>query len=255
MSHSILRPRVLAAVLAALALAGCEKNAVQDIAGPPAGARIKFFNFAVGGPQVNFYANDTKMTAISSTTGVESTTGVGYGGVGSGGFYSAIEPGTYAFTGRIAAAVDKDLVIATANQAIADGQAYTFYLSGIYNTTAKTSEAFVVEDDLPADFDYANAYVRFVHAISNANAMRLIATNTTTAAVDTIGAVIPYRSAGAFEVVVPGIYNLVSRYDASTTNVISRTNVSFAAGRIYTITARGNITVTSTQALDNTINR
>ena len=38
----------------AIALAGCEKNAVQDITGSLPGARIKFFNFGVNAPQVNF---------------------------------------------------------------------------------------------------------------------------------------------------------------------------------------------------------
>jgi len=37
---------------------------------------VKFYNFSTGAPGVNFYANDTKLTAITSTTGAESTTGV-----------------------------------------------------------------------------------------------------------------------------------------------------------------------------------
>ena len=45
-------------------------------------------------PGVNFYANDTKMTAISSTSGSESTTGTAYGAVGNSGIYSGIAPGT-----------------------------------------------------------------------------------------------------------------------------------------------------------------
>ena len=66
-------------------------------------ARVRFFNFGVNAPGVNFYANDTEVTAISATellsrrttprrvcntTGAESTTGVAYGGAGIGGLYT-----------------------------------------------------------------------------------------------------------------------------------------------------------------------
>ena len=50
--------------LAALSACDYEKNQVQDIAGPAPAARIKFFNFGVNTPGVNFYANERKMTAI-----------------------------------------------------------------------------------------------------------------------------------------------------------------------------------------------
>ena len=57
--------------------AGCdafEKNTVQELTAPaPTGARIRFFHFGVNAPGVNFYAGDTKMTAIFSATGTEAT--------------------------------------------------------------------------------------------------------------------------------------------------------------------------------------
>jgi len=255
------RTRALAAMLCVVAFAACDENAVQVIAGPAATARVKFFNFGVGAPGVNFYANTTKMTAISSTTGVESTTGVVYGGVGSGGFYSSIEPGAYSLTGKIAATVDKDLVIATIPGTIENGKAYSVFLSGLYNGGTKTSDGFIVEDDFPADIDYAVAHVRFVNGIFNAAPLQLIATTTTAPTlVDTIGGVIAYKSAGAFEAVVPGVYNLTTRFAGAGTNAPARTNVSFVAGRVYTIGARGDITVVSTTLtnrpfLDNTANR
>jgi hypothetical protein len=85
--------------------------------------------------------------------------------------------------------------------------------------------------------------------------MTLYATNTTTSAEAPVGALSAYKAAGAFTALEPGTYNLGARYSGSATNAISRTNVGFTAGRVYTITARGNITVTSTVALDNTANR
>jgi hypothetical protein len=254
------RHKSLAVLLCAAVLSSCDKNRVQEITGHAPSARVRFFNFGVNAPGVNFYADNTKMTAISSTTGVESTTGVAYGGVGSAGFYSAIEPGQHTLSGRIAAATDKDLAISNVATTVADGKHYSFYQSGFYNTTTKAVEAFVVEDPFPAEIDYSVAYVRFVHAISNANPMTLYARNTTTTAELPVGAEVAYKSAGAFTALPGAFYDLSTRYAGSSTNAISRAGVSFVAGRVYTISARGDITVVSTTAtnrpfLDNTANR
>ncbi|MFN8669466.1 MAG: DUF4397 domain-containing protein [Gemmatimonadaceae bacterium] len=252
--------KAVVALLAAVVVASCDKNAVQDITGPLESGRIKFFNFGVNAPGVNFYANTTKMTAITSASGTEATTGVTYGSVGSGGFYAAIAPGQYAFAGKIAATVDKDLAVATINGTIADGKSYSLYLSGFYNTTNKSVEGFIVQDDYPATIDFNVAYVRFVNAISNANPMTLYAKSTTTATETAIGGTVAYKAGGAFVSIPGGSYDLSTRYAGSSTNAITRTAVSFSAGRVYTISARGDITITSTTAtnrpfLDNTANR
>jgi hypothetical protein len=271
------RQNSLAVLLCAVLLAACnyDKNAVQDITAPDPGSRIRFFNFGVNAPGVNFYANDTKITAVSATgcaipplpeacttTGIEATTGVAYGGVGLAGLYSALSPGQYTFTGRIAAAIDKNLPISSVATALTDGKYYSFFQSGFYDATSKTVEAFVVEDPLPATIDYSVAYVRFVHAISNALPLTLYA-KTTTAAEVAVGAEIAYKGAGAFTALPPGAYDLSARYAGLTTNALTRPAVSFAAGRVYTITARGDITVAPSTAcaaanrtcLDNTVNR
>jgi hypothetical protein len=257
----MIRYRAFALLLCAAALSSCEENQVQDIAGPTSGARIRFFNFGVNAPGVNFYAGDTKMTAISSTTGSESSTGVAYGGVGSGGFYGQIEPGQHTLTGRIAAAgADKDLAISSVTATLEDGKSYSFYQSGFYNSTAKTVDAFVVEDNFAEEIDWSVALVRFVNAMSNANPMALYVTHQTSGVVTKIGTEVAYKGASAFVAIPNGVYNLATRYADSTSNAITRTGVSFSAGRVYTITARGDITVTSTTAtnrpfLDNTTNR
>jgi hypothetical protein len=111
----------LLGVLLTIVVAACGENPVQVLpTDSPESARIKFFNFGVNAPGVNFYADDTKMTAILSATGSEATTGVTYGGVGNGGAYSQITPGTYTLTGRIAAATDKDLAIGSITNAPPD---------------------------------------------------------------------------------------------------------------------------------------
>jgi hypothetical protein len=252
--------RSIAMLLCTIALTACEKNAVQDITGSLPGSRVKFFNFGVGAPAVNFYANDAKITAILSATGVESTNGVAFGGVGGGGFYSAIEPGQYTFTGKIAAEVDKNVSISTAASTLATGKAYSYYISGIYNSTTKSAEAFVLEDAFVDTLDYTVAYVRFVNAISNASPMTLFARNPTTGVEVPVGGSVAYKSGGAFVALPGAVYDISTRYVGSTTNVITRTGVSFSVGKVYTIGARGDITVVSTTLatrpqLDNTANR
>ena len=250
----------MVALLWAAALTSCDKNAVQDIAGPVSGARIKFFNFGVNAPGVNFYADNTKLTAISSTSGSESTTGTIYGGAGSGGYYAAIAPGQYTLKATIAAATDKDLAISTVSATLADAKYYSFFMSGFYDGTAKKAEGFVVEDPIPAPIDYSVAYVRFVNAISNSTPMTLYAKNTTMGNEVAVGAAVSYKAAGAFTALPSGVYDVATRVTGSATNAISRTAVSFVAGRVYTIGARGDMTVVSTTAtnrpfLDNTANR
>src|SRR5262245_14983812 len=88
-------------LLAVATLTACEKNAVGVLDDPAAGhgANLKFFNFSVGSPAVNFYVNDKKVSAISATGcyllddtnrqqclsgGLESTSGVAYGSAGNG---------------------------------------------------------------------------------------------------------------------------------------------------------------------------
>ncbi len=256
------RSLAVAVLLAAAALSSCDKNAVQQLPlGPVAASRIKFFNFGVNAPGVNFYANNTKMTAILSSTNQEAVIGVVYGGTGNAGLYCGIAPGLYSLTGRIAATTDKDLPIDTLTATIVDGRLYSFYLSGFYNTTTKIVDAFLVEDPDPVQTDYTVAYVRFVHAIGNANPMTLFAKNSdTTVTKDSIavGGAVAYKTAGAFTVVPNGVYNLITRYPGSNTPVISRAGVSFVGGHVYTIGARGDVTVTSgatAPALDNTANR
>jgi hypothetical protein len=122
-------------------------------------------------------------------------------------------------------------------------------------------DAFVVEDPLPAQFDYSAAYVRFVNTIYSANPLTLYAKNTdTTVTKDSIaaGGAVAYKAAGPFTPVPNGVYNLIARYTGSNRSVITKGNVSFIRGHMYTIGARGDTTKTSgtlAPALDYTPNR
>jgi hypothetical protein len=243
--------RSLAALGCCAVLAACsmDKNAVQTIAGPAPGSAVKFYNFSPGAPSVNFYANDTKVTAVSSTSGVESTAGTAYGSVATGGFYTALTPGQYTITGRITATTDNGLAIVSAPAALADGKYYSFFLSGPYNTATKKSDFFMLEDAAPpAQLDYAVAYVRFVNAISNSSPMTLYVKSTTSGTELPVGGSVAYKSAGALTPIPIGPYDLIARVTGSTGNAITLAAVGFTPGRVLTVTARGDMTITSTTA-------
>ena len=260
-------------LVAVATMTACDKNAVGIIAAPQeGGVNVKFFNFAVGAPNVNFFVNDTKVTAVSATgcavltdenrqqclsSGLESTSGVAYGSAGNGvnGWYSDVAPGQVTISGRISATTDKNVAISTLQASISAGKFYSFYLSGIYNTTSKTAESFIVEDVMPPS-DFTVAYVRFVNASSTTQPMTLYLKDRVTANEVAIGGAVAYKSAGDWVAVpVTNSYDLSTRVAGSSTNVFSRTAVSFAPGRAYTIGARGNTATASTMALDNTANR
>ncbi len=253
-------------VLAVLLLSGliysCKKNAVQIITKPVSGAQVKFFNFAIGAPSVNFYANTTKVSAIVSTTGAESASGTAFGSV----FpvtnsYAVIVPGTYSITANIpsTATADANLAIATMSKELVEGKNYSLYTSGLYNTTTKTADVFIVDDNLPA-VDTSGSFVRFVNASYNANPFNLILKNTTTSVETQVAEGIAYKSASPFYKLNSGVYDLILRYPGTSTNVVVRTSVNLLKSFTYTFGLRGDITVTSTTAanrpvIDNTPNR
>lgn len=256
---------LIAVLLLSTIIYSCKKNAVQDISSPISGAQVKFFNFGLNSPVVNFYANNTKVSAASSTTGAESaTTGVAYAAVyPATNAYAIITPGTYDLKAKrpSTSTVDPDQVIASISSTLADGKNYSLYTSGLYNTTTKTTDVFVVEDALPA-IDSSAAYVRFVHACYNANAFTFIMKNTTTGIETVVAPSVSYKSASAFFRIPMGVYDLILRYpSAPTTNVVVRTAVSVIKSNTYSFSLRGDITLpytgsaTNRPFIDNTPNR
>jgi Domain of unknown function (DUF4397) len=254
--------RYLAIFACAATITACSKDAVQIISAPVSGASVKFYNFSMGAPGVNFFANDAQLTALRSDSGAATKSGTTYGTVATGGLYTAVPAGQISLTGRIGTVADAGVTIATVATPLADGKFYSLYLSGPYSATTKSTDSFIIEDPIPA-FDYGNANVRFVNAIANApNPMVLWAKSTTVGDSVAIGgtAGIAYKGATGFVPIRGDVYDLVVRYPGSTTAVVTLTAQSLSSARVYTISSRGDITVTSATAatrpiLNNTANR
>ncbi len=254
----MLRLRFLTALACVAALSACEKNAVQSITTPVSGAFVRFHNYGVATPGVNFYANDQKLTAISNavctpppttpnpactTTGVESTTGVVYGSVASGGNYAMVAPGQYKLSSRLASTTDNGLAVSSATTTLADGKFYSYFVSGIYSASAKTADAFVVEDALPTSFDYTKTYVRVVNTSSNSPSI------TVTAALQSGGGTVPIASAVAYKAASPFITTVPGLTDVTVT-ITGGTPVTFkglnlVGGHVYSLALRGDATSNS----------
>jgi hypothetical protein len=245
----------------------CEKDGIHEIETTPtdAGAQIKFFNFGVNAPSINFYANDQKITATLSSTGAEAAAGVNYGSVFPSANYILLSPGAYTIKGIVSstAAANPNVQVAKLDTNIEQGKFYSYYTSGIFDATAKTIEGFILEDIIPAPSATA-AHVRFVNAIGNAaSGFDLIAKNTTTLTETVVAKNVGYKTGSTFTEVPNGVYELYVRYPGEAANIITRNGtqvVSFIAGRAYTISSRGDMTVTGATAtnrpsLDNTSNR
>ena len=219
----------------AAALAACAKNAVQDITGARPGAQRQVLQLRRERARRELlrqrHEGDGDQLDHSAS---ESTTGTALRRVGNGGFYAgARRPASTRSSGRIAAATDKELAIATLPPPLADGKYYSFYLSGIYNATAKTVGCVHRRGRAsPQTLDLHVAYVRFVNAISNSSPMTLYAKNTTTGTESPIGASVAYKGAGALTPVPIGPL----RPDRARTPARPRTpspwRQSFSAGRV-----------------------
>lgn len=257
------RPLFVTALLSLAFLGACEKNAVQDITAPiTGGAFIRFQNYAVSAPGVNFYANSQKISAISAstctpapttpnaactTTGAESTNGVAYGLSANGANYSMLAPGPYTFASKIAAVADNGLAVSTANVTLAEGKFYTYFVSGIYNATTKSADAFVIEDNLPTTFDYTKTYLRVVNASSNAPSISATVQVQGTSDVVNVATNVLYKSASPFATFAPGLTDVTITYRGVLTQ--SFTGVNFLAGHVLTLTLTGDATVTGTNGL------
>ena len=254
-----------------LLFSSCEKNAVQDITTPYSGAQFKYYNFAINGPTVNFYANNIKTTATLTTGAVESAAGVNFGGLVPLRGYSLAPAGNVKFSSLTPSTMvvnnalgqGPNIQTSTVTKDVVDGRFYSYYTSGIYDYTAKTSDAFIIEDVLPAP-DTSIAYIRLVNPGHNTTALSLELTQTITSTVPGVPPIVTvttpitgvvYKTASQYIAVKQGSYAL-RLLDSPSGRSVSRAATSFLKGRLYTFTLRGNlITGTPAPFLDFTENR
>ncbi|RYE19637.1 MAG: DUF4397 domain-containing protein, partial [Sphingobacteriaceae bacterium] len=229
----------------------CKKDGVQIIDAPvQSGAQIRFSNYTMNSPSINFYANDIKVSATLSTNGTESTTGTTYGNIfPSGSIYTLLPAGNYTLKGQLPSTIstDANLSIANVTANLENNKYYSFYTCGFYNTTAKTSDAFILEDKLPT-VDTSAAYVRFVNVVPNAlSAGTFSARITSTTSETVLATAVTYKAGSDFVKLPQGVYDFIVRYQSTTPTPITGIagSISLLKGRIYTVSVRGDITLNS----------
>jgi Domain of unknown function (DUF4397) len=258
MSASMTRHSLLTAFAGITLLTACEKNGVQTITAPiEGGAFVRFHNLSVASPSVNFFANTQKVTAASSTscspppttpnplcttTGVESTTGTAYGSSALGGNYAMLTPGTVTLTGRISATTDNGLSVSSVSAPLERDRFYSYFMSGVYSTTTKTTDAFLVEDKLPTTFDYTKSYVRVVNGSPNAPSLAWTSQLQGSTTVVPVASGVAYKSASELVTITPGLTDVSVALTGNPPVLL--TGVNFLGGHVYTIALRGDITNT-----------
>ena len=260
-----------ASVLFLTTLSSCKKNAVVDITRPYAGAQFKYYNFAINAPSVNFFANGIKTAATFSATGLESPAGTLYGGLVPIVGYSLSPTGSVVFraitpsTMPIVAATAQgpSIEVASVTKDVVDGKNYSFYTSGIYDYATNKSDAFILEDALPAP-DTSTAYIRLVNPGHNTSTLSLELTQTFTSVpaggppiviITTPITGIAYKTASAYIPIRQGSYTL-RLIDAASVRIVTRGATFIFKESIYTFTLRGNlITGVPAAFLDFTENR
>lgn len=250
---------VLSAVAGLTLLAACDKNAVQTISGPvDGGAFVRFHNLSVSSPSVNFYANTQKVTAVSSTacspppvtpnplcttTGVEQATGTigtAYGNSALGGNYAMVAPGAYTFTGRSAVVADAGAAVSSVNTTVEVGKFYSYFMSGVYASGTKSTDAFLIEDKLPTTFDYTKSYVRVVNASVNAPSISASTTLQGTTNVISVATNVGYKAASEIVTIPPGLTDVTITFTGYAP--VTLTGGGFSGGHVYTIALRGDVT-------------
>lgn len=239
-----------------LFMISCKDEAVLNINEPIVGARVKLYNFGISAPTVNFYSNDTKISAVLSATGVESINGISTGSVYPSIGYALSPEGQRLFQAITPPAIPlpapPNTTIAAVSAAVVNDKFYSVFVSGFYSATDKKADMFVVEDNFPKGLDTATTYIRLVNPGSNTSTLKAILTKTTTVTGQppiienfTLADAVPYKGASPFVAFKPGAYSITVT-DAASGKVVTRAATSFLRERVYTLALRGNLVTTTT---------
>ena len=240
--------KILILCAVALIATACDENAIPELTEPVAedSTFVKFFLNSDDAPAVNFYFDDKKVSAVSSSTDDE-VKGNAYGSVFPSNAYALIS----------AAAVNinaKDLegnTIATMSFTFENDKHYSAYLLG----NEGSYEIFVLEDPLPVA-DNVKIYWRFVNTMTNIPfAVDVFAVKAAVAETEDapaqpvkivpLGNGLAFKQAGDYKELEPGkyvfkIFESGSDYDIETSDPYIQNTITLASkGRVYSTQIRG----------------
>jgi hypothetical protein len=217
--------KMLVPVLALGLFSSCSKDD-NEIA---ATAKLSATHASPGSPVVDIYVDGAKVTSTQLT--YPGTTGV------SGNPYLEVNSGVR----NVKVSPNGTLNVIDANLSLDPGKAYSVFAYGVLGT-GTTLRALLLTDDLTTPAT-GKAHIRFIHLSPDAPAVDIELVKTGSAAINLTN--IPYVGAtpnattlSTFTPVDAGVYTVNVRATGTTTVVLSAP-LTFAAGKIYTIYARG----------------
>jgi len=252
---NVIIKQFIIATLGLVLLNACGKQTTfPDIIREPSAnhGQVRFYNFVMNGPTVNFYANGIKSTSIVSATGEEAATGVGWGGthpsigyveipVGTNVKIDAITPKNMVIPANNINNYEKSLLAASLTIPKVEGlKQYSVYLCGLWDKVTQKGKAFYIEDQLPG-VDTSKVFMRFVNSgVEEAGPLRFVVTNRDTLIGSfIISESIPYATATSFVAVPYGVYDL-KLYTMQGDSLI-RNGITLNPDRVHTFALRGNI--------------
>ncbi len=224
-------------------LGACDKISISERDSPVTGAKLKFIAASPNAPQMNFFLNNAKVSAVnSSTTNVEQ--GFGFGGNFPSLEYTTVTPGSGTLSIAVppASTLDPNAVLFTGPVSFEDNKFYTIAAVDAYDVANKKVNTIVINDVLPAQ-DTSKAFVRFINLIPNSPAVTIVTTANNNPVVSNVA----YKSSTDFVVAPnPGISTGLTIKDAATgVNLSGNFSFTFNKGRVYTIFTRGLIGTTT----------
>ncbi len=217
--------QMLVPVLALGLLSSCDKDDDEIIAT----AKLSATHASPGSPNVDIYVDGAKVTTTQLS--YPGTTGV------AGNPYLDVNAGVR----NIKVSPNGTLNVIDANLSLDPNKAYSVFAYGVLGT-GTTLRALVLTDDLTTPAT-GKAHIRFVHLAPDAPAVDIELAKTGSASINLAN--IPYvgpspnaSTLGTFTPIDAGAYTVNVRANGSTAIVLSAP-LTFAAGKIYTVYARG----------------
>ena len=233
-------------------------------------AQVRFYNFGINAPSVNFYANNVKITASQSLTGEMAPTGVSFGATYPSIGYVEVPAGDQV---NIFSKTPTTLVIPANNvnnykqdtevsnltaTKLNSKKQYSLFIAGYFDKNTHQAESFIISDELPPS-DTSKVFVRFVNSgVAEAGTLSIKISRmngTEVLSEEIVDPQLAFKSATEFKGFPYGTYKFTI-IPANATNRIWERTITLNRDRVHTIAVRGDLRNTSpAPLLDNTQNR
>lgn len=233
-------------------------------------AQVRFYNFGINAPSVNFYADNVKITASQSLTGEMAPTGVSFGATYPSIGYVEVPggdninifsktPTTLAIPANNVNNYQQDKEVSNITvPKLESKKQYSLFIAGYFDKDTHKAESFIISDELPPS-DTSKVFVRFVNSgVAEAGTLSIKVSKmdgTEVISEEMVAAELAFKSATEFKDFPYGTYKFTIIPSNANNRIWERT-ITLNRDRVHTIAVRGDLRNTSpAPLLDNTQNR